>query len=360
MAPYLAADMTASARNLARATAAAIGHEPAAITVRNVSSLAAQEIAEIGRVFEAELKFAGQPNAEVQLTVSENLTQFVLVAEIHRGADRQVLLESWPRTTAATADAAKNAALVTLDKKLLWEQEEPILDALQSGDTTLVLDASRVLMVRGAERQSAPIPETHPWPRDLRGHLSASSAAFTAWLPGTVCQGSWQPELSLMCHDRQDAWAPTQGATAAFAADRNLFAGHIDLQPGGGHDVAPFYSAASAGGAWLFAAEDGRVHVYTNTWQAAGAIDQWGSDLVEMDTPCGARILATRASSMAEADAVQSYEISGSAANAAGPALEFSGPITALWSSGNAATAVTRDLQTGRYAAYGLAPHCGS
>ena len=46
--------------------------------------------------------------------------------------------------------------------------------------------------------------------------------------------------------------------------------------------------------------------------------------------------------------------------NAAGPALEFSGPITALWSAGNSATAVSRDLQTGRYAAYSLAPTCGS
>src|ERR1019366_5877637 len=203
----MSGDMGSAARDLARGVAAAVAHEPVAVSVKNLSALGAGETAEIRRVFESELKAAGQPAAEVQLTISENMTQFLLVAEIHRGGERQVLLESWPRTPAASTAAPKDKpARVTLEKKLLWEHNLPILDVAQSGDALLVLDATRVLLVRGTERQSAPIPATHPWPRDIRGRLSASNTAFTAWLPGAICRGSTQPQLSLECHDSQNAW----------------------------------------------------------------------------------------------------------------------------------------------------------
>ena len=48
-----------------------------------------------------------------------------------------------------------------------------------TGGALLVLDATRVLLVRGGERLSAPISATHPWPRDMRGRLSAGAGAFT-------------------------------------------------------------------------------------------------------------------------------------------------------------------------------------
>jgi hypothetical protein len=362
----MSGDMGGAARDLARAVAAAVAHETATVTVKNLSALGAAETAEIRRVFESELKAAGQPAAEVQLTISENLTQFLLVAEIRRGGERQVLLESWPRTSAAATAAPKDKpARVTLEKKLLWEQDLPILDAAQTGDTLLVLDATRVLLVRGAERQSAPVPATHAWPRDIRGRLSVSNSALTAWLPGTICQGNTQPQLSLVCQESQDPWLLAPGAIAVFAPDRNLFPGHLDIEPGGARDLPPFYSAAPAGDAWIFAAADGRAHVYTRSWELAGAIDQWGSDVAGIQTPCGARILATRPTRLTEPDAIQPYEFgagapASGAPNPAGPALEFSGPITALWSAGNSATAVSRDLQTGRYAAYSLASTCGT
>ena len=356
--------MGGAAHDLARGVAAAVAHEPVAVSMKNLSSLGAAETAEIRRAFESELKAAGQPAAEVQLTISENLTQFLLVAEIRRNGERQMLLESWPRAP-APAPPRDKPARVTLEKKLLWEQDQPILDAAQTGDAMLVLDATRVLMVRGRERQSAPIPATHAWPRDTRGRLLVSDTAFTAYLPGTICRGSTAPQLSLACQDSQDPWLLAPGAIALFAPDRNLFQGHIDIEPGGVHDLPPFYSAAPAGDTWIFAAADGHAHMYTHSWESAGAIDQWGSDIAAIQSPCGARILATRPTTLTGPDAIQPYDLGASeptnaAPNPAGPALEFSGPITALWSAGNSATAVSRDLQTGRYAAFSLAPTCGS
>jgi hypothetical protein len=100
--------------------------------------------------------------------------------------------------------------------------------------------------------------------------------------------------------------------------------------------------------------------MYTHSWEAAGVMEKWGSDIAAIQTPCGPRVLAARASALTEPDAIEAYEIVNSAANTAGPALEFSGPVTALWSAGSSATAVSHDLQTGRYAAFSLVPACGS
>lgn len=355
--------MSGAARDLARAVAAAVAHEPVAVAVRNLSSLGPAEAGQVCHIFESELKAAGQPAAEIQLTISENLTQFLLVAEIHRGGERQVLLESWPRGPSAIAEAKDAAGRVTIEKKLLWEQDQPVLDAAvlhEDGGAIVVLDAARVLLVEGAAQQSVPLPAGRPWPRDLRGRLSVSGAAFTAWLPGAICRGSLQPRLSLECHESQDPWLLAPGALAAFAPAGNFFQGHIDVEPGGAHELTPFYSAASAGDAWVFAGQDGRARVYTPAWELTGETAEWGSDLAGIQTPCGARILATRPAVPTEPDAIQPYEISAGSPRPAGRALEFPGPITALWSAGNSATAVSRDLQTGRYAAYSLVPACGA
>jgi len=365
LAPYIGADMTAAAHDLARTVAAAVAHEPLTVTVKNLSTLNAAETAEIRRVFKSELEAPGQAAADVQLTISENSTYFLLVAEIHRGGERQVLLESWPRTPAtSTASQNDQASRVTLEKKLVWEQDQPILDVAQTGDALLVLDAAGVLLARGDERQSAPISSihllAHDWPRDLRGRLSISNTAFTAWLPGTICRGATQPQLSMECHDTADPWLLAPGAIAAFTPERNLFTGHVDIEPGGPRDFPAFYSAAPAGDIWIFAAADGRAHIYQHSWELAGTIDQWGSDIAAIQAPCGPRILATRPTAVGEPDAIQPYDLANGAPNPAGPAVEFPGPVTALWSAGSSATAVSRDLQTGRYAAYSLAPTCGN
>ncbi len=332
--------MGAAARDLAHKVAAALTNEPAAITLHNLSSLAPADAAGIRRVFESELKAAGPPSAEVLLTISEDLAEFILAAEIRPHGERQVLLESWPRSPAPPS-ASPGAPRVSLQKSPLWEQDQPILDAVQSAGVTLVLDSARVLLIRGGDRQSAPVP-ARIWPRDLRGRLSLSDPAFTAWLPGVVCRGALQPRLSMECRDSQDPWPLAPGVFAVFSPARNFFAGRVYVSPAGVRDLGPFYSAAPA----------------ADSWAIAGP--QWGGEVAAIDTPCGPRILATRNGSLAEPDAVQPFTAAGGAPVTAGPALEFSGPVTALWSTGAAATAVSRDLDTGRYAAYTLASACGN
>lgn len=351
--------MGGAARDLARSVAAAVAHDAVVLTVRNWSALGPREVAAIRRAFDAELRSGGA--AEVRLTISGNLTQFLLVAEIQRSGEREVMLESWPRTASPARAAPKDAtAEVRLAKTLLWEQALPVLDAARLDDGILVLDSERILLARAQDQQSVPIPASRPWPRDMRGRLAVNPPAFTAWLPGTVCRGSLGPPLSVQCRESQEPWPLAPGMTAALAPARNYFEGRVDIAGWGAGDVPAFYTAAPAGDAWIFAGADGRPHVYTRAWEPAGSLEQWGSDIAGVETPCGPRILAARPVSVAGPDAVQPYQFIDGAAQPAGAALEFAGPITALWSTGNSATAVAHDLETGRYAAYSLAPACGS
>ena len=362
--------MGGAARDLARSVAATAARDPVTLSVRNLSTLGPGETAAIRREFESELRARGArvvetpPAAEVRLTISENLTQFLLVAELRRGDERQVLLDSWPRIAPAPQPSQNTGgrvpSQVTLEKKLLWEQEQPILDAVRLDDGMLMLDAARVLLVRGQEQQSVSIPPLHSWPRDMRGRLLVNGAEFTAWLPGVVCTGAAQPRLTAECRESQEPWPLAPGATAVFSPARNFFEGRVAVESWGAHEVAPFYTAAPAGDAWVFAGDGGRARIYTRSWEPGGVIDHWGGDLAGIQTPCGPRILATRPSGTAEPDAIQPFDLVDGRANIAGPAQEFPGPITALWAAGSFATAVSRDLQTGRYAAYSLAPACGS
>jgi hypothetical protein len=88
---------------------------------------------------------------------------------------------------------------------------------------------------------------------------------------------------------------------------------------------------------------------------------QWGSDIAGTDARCGggSQVLATRPAE-GEADALQAFAVSNQAVTAMTGAVDFPGPVTALWPSGGTSVlAVARDLRTGRYAAYLVTVVCG-
>ncbi len=352
--------MPSAARELARSVAAAVSPEAVRLSVSNRSSLSAADIGALERLFAAQAKTAEQSGTEVRITISENLTDFVAVAEIRGKNEPQVLIESWPRPTAPVASQESRRRMLTIERKLMWEQDAPILDAVETGDMTLVLDRERVLLVRNGAEQSAPIGRAQPWPRDPRGHLTVSGTAFTAYLPGMICRGSTLPQLSVECRNSTAPWLLAPGVLARFTPDRNYFDGHLDLAPGGPHEGPSFYTASPAGDGWILAETDGHARKYTASFQFEREIGSWGSDIAGIATACGPRILATRPASPQQPDSLQGFDAAGPAPAAAGAPLEFAGSVTALWSAGNSATVVVRDLQSKHYAAFNLAASCGS
>ncbi|HWQ56930.1 MAG TPA: hypothetical protein VN442_24795 [Bryobacteraceae bacterium] len=369
----------AAARDLARAVFAAVEADPAALSIRNLSSLPAAGFAEVRAAVMAALRAQGvrlaeNGAAEVRVTASENLRNWLLVAEVRRGETRTVLMTAWPRTPAASAPLTA----VWLERRLVWEQDEPILDfVIVEGEPErrlFVLEPSRVAVygrtAAGWEPRGSFAVAAAPG-RDLRGRLAVQGNAFQAWLPGSACRGTIDPP-ALECTAGEALWPLASGGSlaghATFRAGHNAFEGTVFTPSGAKATVPPFYSMALAGSPeaplWVMTSLDGRAVVYNASFSPAGQpISGWGGDVAGVEASCGAgrQVLVSRPGDAQEPDAVEAWEVGLNSAAPVSPPLEFSGPVTALWPSGaTSASAVVRDPSTGRYAAYRLAIGCGS
>jgi hypothetical protein len=373
-----AGNLDGAVRELAAKTALLAGAgTPVSVVCRNQSSLDSADAARLRTAFEHLLRQAGgragqgAAAVEVSLTLSENATDYLLVEEARKGDQRTVWIAAWKRAAAEQAVAAG----VGLEKKLVWEQEEQILDLVIAGDSMLVLAPSRIALLARREdrwelRKSARLTAPAPWPRDLRGRLRVSAPHFEAFLPGLSCQGAMEPELTLDCQPGDRPWPLASGSRAAlnanFAPGRNYFDGRVVTQAGAAHTAPPFFSAAAVEDRnatyWLLALADGRAELVDGNFNPVAAMQSWGSDLAGIDGRCGAasQVLSTRAGEVSEPDAIESWTLEDRAATPVTAPLLFPGPVTALWNaSPDSALAVVRNLASGRYEAYLVTLACG-
>jgi len=371
-------DGNGAARELARKTAAFIGKgEPVSVAWNNLGSLGSAALLDARNAFEAALKEAGcrisdvAPLTEARVTLSENRAQFLLVEEIRRGDERQVWFASWRRGETIPASSSG----VVLEKKMVWEQDEAMLDVAFPGDSMVVLSPSKVtLYQRGSGSWSAaasvPLSSPRPWPRDLRGHIRVNAANFQTYLPGLACSGGVDPALSFECKASDEPWVLESGSRAMllgyYAAGRNYFDGRVISQAGAKKNVGPFYAAASVQeqgqSLWLLTLVDGRTQIFDASFEPAGSVASWGSDIAGTDAHCGngSQVLATRPGDGTSTDAVQAFSIVNRSATPLSTPLELPGPVTALWPSGGSAVlAIVHNLATGRYEAYAITVSCG-
>src|SRR5262249_51869527 len=159
--------------------------------------------------------------------LSENESQYLMIAEARKGEERQVWISSWKRVGAGT----RAAPTVLIEKQQIWEQDEPILDVAFPPSGLLVLSPGKVaLFGSGNEpRGSIPIPPMKPWPRDPRGRLRVNGNSFQAFLPGMRCTGALEPALTMECKPSDEAWPLESGGRALIlarlVAGRNYFDG---------------------------------------------------------------------------------------------------------------------------------------
>jgi len=373
-------DLSGAVRELARKTASFAGRgEPVSVAWRNVSSLGSAAFSQARSAFESAVRDAGNrvtevaPVAELHLTLSENQAQYLMVEEARKGEDRQVWIAAWARVE--STPAVGGAQGVTLEKKLVFEQAEPILDAVFPGAGLLVLSPAQVALYgrvngRWEPRQSLPLTPLKPWPRDMRGHLRLNGSSFQVYVPGMACSGSVEPALSMDCRASDEPWVLESGSRAlmlaAFAPARNYFDGHVVTQTGVRKTVAPFFSAAAVEDQgrplWLLAMLDGRTQIFDANFDPVGAVAPWGSDIAATEARCGggSQVLATKAGDGREADAIRAYAVANRVPAPLTSPVDFAGPVTALWPSGaGSALAVARDGETGRYVAYLVTVNCG-
>jgi hypothetical protein len=407
-----AVDWNTPEQQLARKIASVTGPGAVALTVENRSSLGRRDSEIIQNGLHGALEALGlrfvkpeQAAATVTIFLSENPASYVWVAQIRQGsADATVVMVSPPRTERSLA--VQDSVPLTLRKILLWSQDDRILDVAvleenPSPTHIAVLDPERVSIYRfqGGKWQSEqelPITHQRPWPRDLRGRLvPAKDHLLDVYLPGVICATATSSP-TLKCQESDDPWPlisgtfnggnlaffPSAGLTngastvipqtkAFFASSRNFFTGAITPAIGKFTTVPKFYSAAllprDKYTLWLFAGVDGQTHLIDGVSDQAPKLG-WGSDLASVKTACGAgwQVLSTSANQWVDhaddqsEDSLHAYEFPDRDPVAVSPAIDFPGPITALWteSKGDSAIAVAKNREKGTYEAYRVAMAC--
>lgn len=343
--------------------------EPVIFSFSSAAAVSPADAAAAREAIERQLSAAGintnaQAGITVVITLSQNLRDWVWIAEIHRGDAQEIVMEEWLKP-----EETGSAGAVVIEKRRILEQDSRVLDFAPLGRDLLVLDAESVTVYQNStgpwqRKLSVRIPISRALPRDLRGRLFVQGDVYQAYLPGLSCNGSSAGGLGISCRD--EALWPLGGNARAISIPTRNFFDHFVLPDGQQRRMPAFFSAAGLSdhgrAAWLFAATDGRTHLDNAAFEAGASWSGWGSDIAAVETECGSRtlLLATAASDGTAPDSVQAYELTEGTPRPAGDPVSFPGPITALWSASErgAAVVVSRDLKSGRYAAFRLAIPC--
>ncbi|MBI3661491.1 MAG: hypothetical protein HY234_00350 [Acidobacteria bacterium] len=380
------------ARELAKKIAViASPRQTVTLSVRNISSLADSEVAAVRLALEAELRVGGlrlaaKPNGapELRITLSENLQGLLWVAELLRNDGREVAMVSLPKAAAPTPTATTQ--MFVLQSKLIWEQDDPILDfALLdpgnpgAGQRLLLLEPTGLSLYQADQehfkfQQSVPLPTNGTPARDPRGYLVLRDDHFLLSIAGNLCRGFLDQKLNVTC------WNQSQDVPRQYVEElhwlelslvprRNYFRQRFRAEGSDEQGESLFSSAAG----WVEGGEplrfdvglDGVARLYRMNADRAPAarFSGWGSQVSGISSHCGRerQLLVTRAGDWTELDAVQAFDVIGTQAVAVSSPLEFPGPVKELWPGKTfmTALAIVQNLKTSRYEAHTLTLSCG-
>lgn len=377
----VAADWSKAVGDLAKAIAGETGPGTISMSVVDASSLAKDQVTEIQRGLETQLRASGirlgsgtSVNSAVKVTLSESLREYVWVAEITEGNETRVQMVTMPRESGSVI--ARTGPAVEIRKALMWSQREPMLDmVVVDGATptphlvilgTETLESYALASGKWKLEQRWNLTHVRSFPRDLRGLLVVNAnRSVDAYLPGTVCSVANVNANAVVCRDSDDAWKIGPRA-AFFNSSRNYFTGA--LVPASDKAIGPFYSAA-----WLerqgyplmmVSGVDGRFRVSDGVNErilSPSVTADWGSDIAAVKTGCGSgsQVLVTLTGDDTKPDSLRAFDIADREPVLVSAVVDFAGPVMALWSH-DAAGAVTivRNLRTGQYEAYSISILC--
>jgi hypothetical protein len=384
-----AEDWSTPARQLADKINGAAGPGSAmALTFNNASSLTPSDLADIRLAMESQLRAQGtrivepaQADVEVRVTFAQNVRGYLWVAEVPHGHTQEVGMVEVPRAQRAPVAGSGNA--MVLRKTALWSQEGPFLDVIPlemngaSGNALLVLESQYVTLYTKQGSgwdvlRRFPLDRVTNQPRDGRGRMILTSLTdLSVYLPGVVCSGPVLPLLNLGCEATDDPWPlasdPQSSVKGFFSRSRNFFNGVLSGSVGQGRTAPPFFSAAQvdekSSELWLFDGTDGQIQFFNGSNLTPAEISGWGSDVAGVKTECGlnSQVLASRPGDWNTPDAVQAFEIVNRQAVPVSGAVEFAGPVTALWTApgGTTAIAIDHNLTSGKYEGFSLTISCG-
>jgi hypothetical protein len=293
------------------------------LDVRNISSLNAGDVSGLRQTLVENLTGLGltltqkmPADAQLQLTLSESAEDYVWVAEIRRGDARGVVMVSAARDIVKNQSSAGPS--ITLQRKLIWDQAEKILDfglvsdAVAAGGSILVIlepDKVSFYEYRSGEWQltrAVAIARARPVQRDVSGRIDLP--AGKAELADAECSGNFQHPETVTCGSAVAAYDAAFITKPIFMQGRTVDS-YAAVSPGCG--IGPLTLVSGPG-----------------DWTGLDFIQAFG--------------LKNQADGVSEK-------------------IQFLGPILALWASedGKTARVVSRNLQTGAYEASIVAVSCG-
>ena len=362
------------AASLAEQIAAVLGPSQAHLTIRNNSSVTADEIPAIRRLLEQQLKFHGvevsgleSANA-IHVTLSENLHERLWVAEIVEGNQTHVAMarvdaEPALRQTPSIGLALRKQAILTID--------EPVLAAVEMSGSVAVAGAPVVvaplvvvssddiiLFSHGAigweQQKRVAIGQLKPLSRDPRAVVvpTRDGQGFELSAGAVSCTGALQQaDWAIRCRESDDPWplftpdlTSAEAASASqlrlrafFNSARNYFTGVVT--PAMGVDLPPFYAAVllprANGAGLLLNGIDGKVEIAeSGAIKAVTGTRDWGSDFALLHSGCGtgSQIIASGAG-QAITDSLRAYELPALEAIPVGDWLAMGGTVVSLSSS---------------------------
>ena len=317
---------------LADEVAAAMSPTTVALSVENISSLDASNVAAIGAALREQLlhhsfafpaanSAAAQSAVFLQLTLSESTSEYLWVVQIPVDAtgtkSSPTIIASVPKSDSTEAESDQQS--LSLEKRFVWKQSGRFLDFALLKDpaagesTLLVLEPKRVADYKSSAggwqpSRSTVIPQAGVPSRDPQGTIDLKAGIIS--LKGFECVGN--PDLAgvLQCSGSRPA---------------RILRGPVVEIPGLPNSVR------------------------------AGLVELCRGEFVYLSTAEG---------DWTQSDSIRAYLMKGIPAPAfpAGNTLAFEGPVMALHSDpeGSSARAVVHNLKTGEYEAYIVAASCGN
>jgi len=353
------------AASLAEDIAALLGPGQARLTIRNYSTVPTDEIPQIRRLLEQDLKAHGvlASGAEsaniIRITLSEDTRERLWVAEVIEGNETRVVME---HAAPGKAQQTQTGSGLTLRKQTVFSTGSIVLAAWETANTLAIIEPEEVVMYAHAADSWQVLKKTgighaSSLARDPRAVIAPSvdASTFEAFVAGTRCSGSYQSpgQWTVRCHGSDDPWPISQETVAQTSAAsnppslkafynpaRNYFTGVI--APSFAVDLPPFYSAAmiprADGTALLINGIEGKVQLVANgALKTVSGTRDWGSDFASLNTGCGAgtQIVAS-GSGEATADSLRAYDLPALEAIPASAPLAMDGTVTALWTAPDA------------------------
>ncbi len=292
------------------------------LDVRNISSLNAQDVADLRQLLVEDLTVLGfsltrklPADAQLQLTLSESADNYVWVTEIHRGDTRGVAIVSAARDVMKISSVEGTS--LTLQQTLVWGQDSRILDfglvadAVKEGASILVvLEPDKIefyenRIVAWQLDRTITIPRDRPLQRDVQGRIDLR--AGKAQLPYANCTGDFQRPDTVIC--------------TKASRDQN---------------IPPLTQPVVLQGR---------------------SVDSYAV----LESACGisSLVLVSGQGDWTETDFVQAFGLKNQT-DVMSEKVQFPGPILALWASddGKSARVVSRNLQTGAYEASIVSVSC--